>query len=283
MIRLIFLVFLLTPVSALAIVDLVVKEKLTVYSKPKSDSKKVSELTKGDVVVISPKSYGRFRKVLVTYNGKRQGGYVLKKDIILSVEQERIPEDDNNMTKMKSAGGVFGINFTFVQGGALKAQGFPDAKSENLFGFDFLLAGHFNMPIGRSTLLELSAARRSISFSGNVEFIANGGAQNTDVIERGYSAGAFIKFYSKRSSIFHKGIGVEAFYAKDVEITVNGGQPVLADGDGEIYFAPVLGLGWDIQLTESMFLSPDFRLGGFVTRDPMAAFADIRIVANFLL
>lgn len=278
-----FVALLLCPLSAYSIVDLVVKEKLAVYKRPKQGAKKISQLSKGDVVVISSKSYGEYRKVLVTYNGKRQGAYILKKDIVLSVEQERAPEDDNKLIKRKSAGGTVGVNYTYISAGKLMAKGFPDAKAENMFGFDFLLGAHFNLPIGKSTILELSATKRSISISGDVEFIANAGAQSTDVIEKGYSAGAFVKFYGKRSSFFYKGLGVEAFYAKDVEITVNGGRPVPYDGDGEFYFAPILGLGWDIQLTESMFLSPDLKAGGFVTRDPMAIFADFRLVVNFLL
>lgn len=276
------LIFLL-PIPALSITDLVVKEKLTVYSQPKSNSKKVSQLSKGDVVVISPKSYGSYRKVLVTFNGKRQGGFVLKKDIVLSIVQERTPEEENIMTRKMSFGAAFGLDSTFIQGGQFKASGFPDAKSDNLYGFDLFFDAHFNYPVFDSTIFEASLGKRSISYAGNVNFMSSGGVQNTDVVEKGYFISCFAKFYSKRSSIFFKGIGAEAFYVNNIDITVNGGQSIKYDGDSEVYFAPILGLGWDIQLTDSMFFSPDFRTGAYLTREPMAFFVDFRLSANFIL
>lgn len=275
--------FLTYSIQIFAIQDLVVKEKLTVFKRPQLKSKKVTTLTRGDKVVISPRSYGSFRKVLVTYDGKRQAGYILSKKILLSKIQERFEEEANPLIKSKSFGGDISIAIAYSGEGALEVDNLPNAKIDSTFGFDFHFGLQHNWPLSETLLLETNLRRRSYSLSGNAVLIPSSSGQSTEVTSKGYSVSGLFKLYSKKSSFYWWGLGAEAFLVTDVEVRVNTtGNNLEYTGEKGFHALLFAGIGYDFQLTEKLFIVPAVYLGVFTTRDPLAYYSDVKISTVYI-
>ena len=165
----IFLFFLLPTVVVGAVLELDVRESIDVYKKS-NGRKRISQLGPGDRVVISPYIYGKYRKVLITYKGKKRGGYIAIQDIVRS---RIIPKGerfiDRGLYRNQRAFGVSTIIF-HSQGGSQEIHGVDGdtykVEGYKVYGASFALYGH--LPLGRRKAFHTSVFSYSTKATGNI-------------------------------------------------------------------------------------------------------------------
>ncbi|NQZ00468.1 MAG: hypothetical protein HRT45_07345 [Bdellovibrionales bacterium] len=268
--------------QALAVLDLIVKEKLSVYKETNKSSKVVTTLVRGDVVVVSPVKYSGFRKVLVTYDGKRQAGYISIPNLKLSVIKDRDLKEGSPMIERSSAGGYFSFSYYSQGEGPIDLKGFPDANFGASSGFKDFFGIQYRFPVADYWVLQLSLANRVFFTQGNAEVIADGG---TEVLESSASAlsfGAFLKIYNTNQSIFWYGAGLEVASISEVEIVIEGGSEIDYTGPTETFIIPQVGLGFDIKAYKDIYIVPAVQAGVAANASPFLFFVDVTVGVNYV-
>lgn len=283
MIRLILSALLLIHcANAFAILDLVVKEKLQVYKKPKSSSKVVTVLVRGDRVVISPVSYSGFKKVLVTYEGKRQAGYIPAKNIKLSVIEDRNKVEGSPIVLRKNFGAYAALSYNNQAETELDLSGFPGARVGGASGFPNFWGLYYQMPILSKTVLQMSLSAREFFTQGTGEVIPDGGQEILEKTEKMYTAGVFAKRYGTNGSIFWTGAGAEIAMVQDVEVKIEGGSSFEFTGENATYILLNAGLGFDIKAYDKVFIIPELRVGAAVNASPFIFYGDLMVGVSYV-
>lgn len=287
------LFILILQLPAYAVSDLIVREKLRVYLKRNTKSKVVSTLQRGDKVVISPKLYGDWRKVLVTYDGERRPGYILSKDIKVSVISDRLEGVVNDLLISSSFGGQIIANFNYQQAHAKPLEGFDDASVDDLSGFGTYFGGHYHFQFKdgifggkwkeqlEGVLLKTYIEQKKLFFQGSGELVAD----QTDTVEVTYTstvAGLTAKFYENFNSFYWIGGGLEVGLINDLSASLEGGAklPLIQSVP-----TPVIvhaGMGWDFKYSDSTYISPEIRAGVFFTESPMVFTFEFLVNVSFL-
>lgn len=278
----VFLGFLSSP--CWAILDLHVQELLVVKEKPSGKAATISELAKGDVVVVSPDFYSGFRKVLVMFHGKRVPGYVESRSIKQSYIRDRQEEqyaEEVPIVPRSYTFGIFAAGFFMHQGGRAltDAQGnlYDVSAMQSFMPFFALYA---DLPFSQAWVVRPYISFRSIKLRGTANYrngVSPVGTTSAEIAESFIGPGALLKYYPSAETGFWFGGALEYAIGTSMNASIsnNGfslGIPSLAKANLIIgQFAT----GLDVDLGQFQ-LNPEFRLGA-IASSPVAIAADIII------
>ena len=265
---------------AQAVSDLHVKEELRVFRRANRNSKVITRLSKGDVVVVSPKHYGQFRKVLVTYRGKKRGGYVHKHDIYESqiIKRSQLAKSNTQLAYSQYQGIGVSVAHSILRQGERSIE--TDASEvyqistfESQSNFFSLF---FDLPVGESSALRSYLSLRNTAFTGDAELEDVSAQSGAVVLNQTFIAlGVFLKFYSRKTSWYWWGLGSELAKGTEVDLSVNGGTKLeTTDEDLPFFVMASGGLGWDIPVYSSLYFTPEIRFGAVINNDPMILAAE---------
>lgn len=283
-----FLLLIFTTEEARAVLDLQVHEELTVYEKPSVKSRKITNLNRGDKVVISPNTYGLFRKVLVSFEGQRRGGYILSSDISRSTISERI---DGNLIGKRIYTNKYSLGLAFV--GTYMQQGARNfsTSSQDVYEISslesttFFFSAFMDIPWSRKMMLRPYVSFRSTNFGGEAKLkgaiSALRPAQLT--IEQNFvGAGVLAKLYSDPLDLFWWGGGFEVSKGNQSKVVIDDGIPLSVEDSGPSFYVLAYGaLGWDIPAPGSIWIVPDLRLGLIPNSDPKILFLEAFLALSY--
>ncbi|MCB0364767.1 MAG: hypothetical protein H6624_04690 [Bdellovibrionaceae bacterium] len=267
---------------AWAILDLYVQDDLPVYEEPEKGARQVSRLTRGDRVVISSKIYGAYRKVLVTYGGKRRGGYVrisqLRRSYIKS--REDVELEGKRIYSQDYALGLSLIGSYMRQGARSFSTSSADQYDISAFASTtFFFSLFADIPWSKTMMLRPYLTFRSTKFKGEAELVGSINALRPAqvTLEQSFlGLGLMAKFYGVSTDSFWYGGGIELGNGTKSELVIDDGIPLKVDGDDKPFFALLYGaIGWDIPAPGAMWLVPDIRLGVVPNNDPMIMYFEV--------
>jgi len=287
-IRPIFLVMVASVMEpAWAILDLYVQDDLPVYEKPRRRSRQVSYLTRGDRVVISPKIYGRYRKVLITYEGKRRGGFIRISQMRRSYIKDRDKEKLKNK-KIYIGRYSLGLNAT----GSYMHQGARSFNSNSQDTYDissfdsmtFFFSIFSDIPSSKTMMLRPYLAFRSTKFEGKAKLRNANALKPVDImLEQDFlSFGLMAKIYDSPRKSFWYGGGGELGNATESRLVIDNEIPLEVQDEVKPFFTLLYGaVGWDIPAPNRFWLNPDFRLGVIVNKKPIIMYVDALISVSY--
>jgi hypothetical protein len=291
--RVVLLVFpLLFSNFCWAILDLHVQEDLVVYEKASSDSKPISQLAKGDVIVVSPVIYGSFRKVLVMHDGKRVPGYVLSQKIkdsyIVDRDDEIAKEREEQVIKRRYAFGLFG-GFFFMQ---QNPNSYADTTGANIYNSSYLTSTdpvfgfYLDVPTTDQLIIRPYLSFRNTQLKGNA---TNPNAVNpltiptVEIDENLVGLGALLKYYPFASGSYWLGFAGEYAYATTASGTILNQIPfTVANLKKQNYGIAQFATGFDI-LFNDFQLSPELRAGEVLTAKPSIIDVEFMVGIGVLL
>lgn len=276
-----FLVFL--P-SSYAVLDLHVEEDLPVYAQPRKGAKLISKLAKGDRVVISPKRYGSYRKVLVTYNSARVAGFVedenLKKSYITDRDDEG-KSDPGSSPYRKHYGLGLSLATSYLRQGerTITTSVGDNYDISSLNSFSFFFAAFLDVPVANQWVLRPYLALRSTSFSGAASLrnsINPIGTPTAEVDQSLLGLGVVVKRYPWTELGFWYGGAAEVAKASSVKVIVSDQIPYQASDQSLPVFIVTEGaVGWDIPTIDNIYFTPEARIGGIFNTKPMTIAVEV--------
>lgn len=251
------------------IIDLLVKENLDVYQKPSTNSKKISTLTRGDKVVLSPVGYGEFRKVLVTYKGKRVGGYILAKNIRLSKEISRGDSGDNLLKRSKSF--TFSLDFTYNTQFEkdLQINGYSDATIGTQKGVSNTFSLGYQHPFRQNFVFQYKLTKLKLVWDGSGDLNVSTTGVGIETKIDGWALGANMKYYSNIDSIFWWKLGADVVSIQSIELTADNGVNIVDASEISSLFNLSLGIGWDAEYSHNFFIVPEIYTNFYFGADKM--------------
>lgn len=276
------LVTLLSSLQVFAVTDLIVRESLTVYKKRSTRSKVVTTLLRGDKVVVSPEVYGKWRKVLVTYDGKRKPGYVQIRKIQTSVIKERLEGEINELLLDQSVGGQFSFFYSFQPARSFPVQGFTDpAKINDQSGFSTNIGAHYQYPWRKGILLKGYLDNKTIKLQGRGEIVPDVPI-DMKIDYTLITLGAMAKFYNNHNSFFWKGAGIEIGSISGVSVQAGPGA-VLYGGKVPMPIIATGSLGWDYKVSNDIYITPEIRASALLSESPMILSIELMVDVSYLL
>ena len=267
--------FMVTP-RAWAILDLHVQESLPVYSSMNGKGEEVSVLVKGDVVVISPKTYGAYRKVLVTYDGKRRAGYVLAEKIVRSFVRDRDEEERlsaNTLDYKRARGMGLSIVGSYLRQGA-RSINTPAATYDvsSLTSFTIFFSIFMDYPLADRWVIRPYLTFRQTKFKGDASIrgLTSTIRPQVTISQNLLGLGVLGKRYAASNSNFWYGGSLEIAKGNGVSAKITDQISIDAKDEKLPLFAIIQGaLGFDIPLGQSgLFLLPDARIGAIPNTNP---------------
>lgn len=265
------------------VIELHVAEDLPVYAKPRATAKVISQLSRGDVIVISPIIYDGFRKVLVTYRGRSMGGYVPVSSLRTSKIRVRAEDQLRGQApyRIKSALGVALVpsfmhqdesQFQLRDGTVYETTAF---SSSTVFPAIF-----YDIPMRKTWDFRAYLALRTTQFEGRVQ--QKGSPSPAPIKPKAVrdqaltGLGLVAKHYGPSDRRWWWGGGFEFAMGNKVTIkfdnvsvpTENNEMPFFA-----MFFAAV-GTDFSLPFTEHFFLVPDLRAGLVLTTKPVTFYAE---------
>jgi hypothetical protein len=278
--------------SSWAILDLHVQEDLVVFDKASSGAKTISQLAKGDVVVVSPVVYGSYRKVLVMHDGKRVAGYIfsqkLKDSYITDRDEEMAKDREEQVIKRRYAFGLFG-GFFFMQ---QNPNTYADITGENTYNSSYLTSTeplfgiYLDVPLNDKIVVRPYVSFRNTQFKGNA---VNPNAVNpltvptVSIDQNLVGLGALIKYYPFASGSYWLGLAGEYAYPTSISGTILNQIPFqIANLKKQGYGLVQFGTGFDI-LYNDFQLTPEIRAGEVVNAKPGIVDVEFMIGIGVLL
>lgn len=277
-----------TP-QAWAILDIYVQDDLPVYDKPEAGSREVSRLTRGDRLVISPKIYGAYRKVLVTYGGKRQGGFIKISQIRRSYIKDR---DEEELAKQRIYNRDYGLGLSLIashmrQDGRKFTTGAADTYDISpLTSTTFFFSIFSDVPWSNTMMLRPYLSFRSTKFKGEAELVGSINplrpAQVT--LEQSFlGIGVLAKMYDGPRDTFWWGGGIEVGSGDKSNLIIDDGIPLKVEGEKPLYVLLYGSIGWDVPAPGAFWLVPDLRLGIVPNNDPIILYLEAFVSVAYSL
>lgn len=272
-----------------AIYDLEVLEELPVHSEANLNSPIISRLNRGDKVVVSPKIYGSFRKVLITYRGKARGGFVPIAKIARSLIKERgaTTSDGRKPYASEYAVGLAAVVSYLRQGESTFQQTDGEIYDTTpLQSTTFFFSVFADIPIDSGWGLRTYVALRETNFSGTVSrrndvFATKRKVNRTQSLT---GVGLIGKFYNSPGSGWWWGGGLELAMGKRITIKVDDVELPVEDTDKPFFAIAYGALGAYIPVPgfSSLFLAPDIRLGTIATTTPITLYVETFLAGSYL-
>lgn len=273
------------PWQSFAAEELLVRNSVKVYAAPRASSEVITTLEQGERVPISPKEYGRFRKVLVQSGGKRRAGYILK----TSLQGNRIREVRGRSSKASTekvyhtrTGFGLPLNLSYTGQSAWTFSSSDGSKIDiaSFAGVSVFFGLSLDLPLDPQWSLRGEVLFRKVSQTGTAT--PSGGSPTP--IERSISLlgfGATAKYYSDANSNFWLGGGVEIAKATGIQLTFANTSAPVAESDFPTYFILKPGLGQDFHLTSDLFLLAEARALLVLNTSPVIYGAEIGLTVAY--
>lgn len=264
--------------EAKAVLDLHVQETLPVYASRNKGGAEVSTLVKGDVVVISPKTYGAYRKVLVTYDGKRRAGYVLADKIVRSFirdrdEEERLSADVIDYKRAKGLG--LSLVGSYMRQGArsiTSADGSLTYDISSMTSFTTFFSIFYDYPLANLWVVRPYLTFRQTKFKGSATLngLSSTTTPSATISQNFLGFGALAKRYASSTSSFWYGGAMEIAKGSGVSVKLTDGVSIDTKDEKLPLFVILQGaVGFDVALGQSgLFLLPDVRIGAVPNTSP---------------
>lgn len=282
----------LPAASAKDILDLHVQEELPVYAKPNEDSVIISRLSRGDRVVVSPKIYRSFRKVLITYKGKATAGYVPGRLLLRSYVKSR-SDAEKEQGARKRYNSRYGLGWAFV--GSYLRQGESTFQLSDTLVYDTtpfqslsaFFAVTLDIPLSETRGLRSYVSLRQTKYVGKVtERDSLSPTPLSPRVTRDQSltgVGAVLKNYHQSKYGWWWGGGGEIAMGDKVTIKFDG-ITVEPEEEQQQMLAILFGaVGGEVPIpvSKSLFLTPDLRLGGIVTTRPLTLYVETFLAVSY--
>jgi len=261
-----FLFLLFFSITALAVLDLNVKESLEVYKEADKKSRLIIVAEPGDRFVVSPVDYGSYYKILLV-GLKEEEGYILKEKVKRSTIKERFIAQNNERYHWSYGVGLFGIySDTTVKTIKFVTAGGVNYTAEKMHGTSSSSGISLDFPINLDWGAKLAYASRKIKMAaeaGPTDGISGNKVElQSEQVYKSYAGE--VKYYFSREVEIWGGFGVENFSLESSSFYIynlGGGLvtiPVEIPQGGNTLFAS---LGIDIGLGHSkkLFLLPEVR------------------------
>lgn len=271
--------------TAKEILDLYVQEELPVYSKPTETATVISRLNRGDQVVVSPKFYGSFRKVLVTYKGRSIGGYVPGRLLVRSYVKSRA-DMAKEKGERKRYGSRYSLGLALV--GSYLRQGESTFQLSDTLVYDTTAFQSFttffsvflDKPLAATMGLRSYVSFRQTRFEGRVterdSLSPTPMSPKTTRQQSLTGVGLVLRNYGRPNSNWWWGGGGELAMGNKVTIKFDG-IAVTPEEEEKPVFAILFGaIGGDVALpiSRSLYLVPDLRLGSVLSTKPITLYAE---------
>ncbi len=267
-----------------AVLDLHVQETIPVYFSRNKNSRVVSTLMKGDVVVIAPKTYGAHRKVLVTYDGERRPGYILSSAMVRSFirdrdEVERLSADVMDYRRAHGMG-LSIVGSYLRQGGRTITTSDAGVNYEvsTMTSLTAFFSVFYDYPVNEKWVFRPYLTFRQSKMKGNAKVSGSSNSNPTATMSQNlFGLGMLAKRY--KSNYFWYGAAFELAKGGDVSVQVRDGINLDATEKG-LAFVAILqaAAGVDIPMGRSgLFLLPDFRVGAIPNSNPFTLTVEVFI------
>jgi hypothetical protein len=266
--------------------DVVFRKKTHVYAKKSENSEVLGVYDKGDSLPISSKPYGGWKKVIIDVGGKKKIGWVSSKEL----RGAHLRDSDSHSTSKESkipnyrdhmGVGIMGnLSYVYQSKGSLTfdSLGTPTtANYSSLTGANVFagIFGDFNY--SKTVAIRGYFSMRNMKRSGKAEVGGNSG--NFILTHNLMALGTTVKFYASPNAIFWWGPGLEL--AKTTKYSLSGSiGPATVDGEiskSPLYAMLTISAGYDYNLSDRLFVLPEFKFGIVPNGAPMAAVLEILI------
>ena len=260
-----------------AVLDLHVQEPISVYATKNKQGRVVSTLMKGDVVVISAKTYGPYRKVLVTYDGERRAGYILSDAIVRSFIRDR-DEIERLSTGVLEYRRTQGMGLSIVgsylqQGGRTitTADAGTNYEVSTMTSLTAYFSVFYDYPFSEKWVFRPYLTFRQSRMKGNARISGSSSSSNptASLSQNLLGLGILAKHYT--SSYFWYGGAFEVAKGGDVSVQLRDGINLDATEKGLSFIAVIqAAAGVDVPMGRSgVFLVPDLRVGVIPNSNPI--------------
>lgn len=282
--RILFIIFLL-PLQAFAVREVVFRKTTMVYEKQSKDANVMTVYEKGERAPISSKSYGIWKKIVVTLDNEQKVGWVLGEDLKGARIIERAePFEYETYHLNKWSIGILGA-FNFMSQGARSITSEttipPRVDVSSLSGTEI----YFGVPVDihwtQTFTLHLEFLFRKSSRSGTGQFVGGSDAEIT--LDQSFmSLGGMGKWYLAPESNFWYGAGLEVAKLTESKMTfvTNATSDPAVSNEGidfPIFFMLTGGIGLDFHLLKKFFILPEIRAGVLVNSEPIVFTFEVRV------
>ncbi len=251
--------------------ELVLREELTVYKKPRNSSDVLILLEAGEKVPVSTRDYGAWKKIKVEAGGKTQFGWVKNSDI----KKSRIRVVDTSTTgsskgayHTKRGAGIF-YHFSYVSIGEFEfATTNPalDVTVKDLTGVSSFFGFHYDYPWNDRKMVRFFFSLRENDVEGDGTFSGNI-FNSVEFTQSMMAFGATLKNYKDAKANSWWGYGLEVAKITEAEVTRGSTKTEVPDDELPFYILPHLALGYDFPLSGNIYLLLDAKLLFIINAD----------------
>ncbi len=277
---------LLCPPSLQAEVqELVLRQDVIVYKKPKAKADVLTNLEAGERVPVSTRDYGAWKKIKVDAGGKTQFGWIKNSDIKNS--RIRIVENSNSGSggayHTKRGIGIF-YHFSYVNIGEFKftAEAVTpiDVSIKDLKGSSSFIGLHYDHPWTDKKMIRLFLSLREHELEGDATF--SGSIANTaEFNQKMLAFGATLKNYDSAKDNFWWGYGLEVAKLTEATVTYNSTVTDVPDEDLPFYVLPHLATGYDFTISQNFYVLLDAKLHLILNSDGLSYALDTGVSLTY--
>ncbi|MCB0349335.1 MAG: hypothetical protein KDD37_10905 [Bdellovibrionales bacterium] len=264
--------------------ELVIRQDVTVYKKPKANADVLTNLESGDRVPVSTRDYGAWKKIKVEVGGRTQFGWVKESDVKES--RVRVVESSNNRSgayHTKRGVGVF-YHFSYVNIGEFDftSDTTPslDVNVKDLSGTSSFIGLHYDHPWNDKKMIRFYFSLREHDLEGDATF-SGSIANSAEFSQKMLAFGATLRNYDSSKDNFWWGYGLEIAKITDATVTYNATDTEVPDEDLPFYVLPHLAAGYDFMMTQSLYLLLDAKLHLILNADGLSYAVDTGVSITY--
>lgn len=259
--------------------ELAVMEELVVYATANAKSDVVARLDIGDVVEISQKKFGRFRKVVMTVGGQKITGFVLSRKMARSQIRQRVEEIKRPNYNSKAGVGLAVVPAWMNQEKSSFQLSDNSIYTTSAFTSSTLFfAAFMDVPLSERWAIRPYATYRNTDFRGTARSQSGGGGMPSNKVSRKqtlFGLGAVVKHYQSEGAWWWGG-GVELAAGRDLKLNINGVDVPTSEKDKPFFLMTFVAVGAEIGFPyfNKIYLVPDLRLGAIATTSPYTLYGE---------
>lgn len=259
-----------------------VREPLSVFMEPNEFTKEIIRLEPGETVVVSPRIYDGFRKVLVNIRGRRRSGYIPTRKIRRSIIRERGAQAQSQWGEAYNdeiAVGVATVYSYLRQGesGFQESDGLTNWLFSELTSTTLFFSLFVDLPFDDTLGFRVYLAQRTTEFSGTARQESVSPTPTQGPIKREQTLlalGAVAKIYPQFASRWWWGGGMELAKGTSVNLSLNGIDIETTEQDLPFFLSFFGSVGGEFPVFKSVYLTPDIRVGSIATTKPFSVLAE---------
>ncbi len=259
--------------------ELKVPRDMQAFRSPKRQSDVVKMLYGGDVVVISPKKFGRYRKIIVSVEGKNTPAYILSSQIRRSHIKVRKKQVARPSYGDQKAYGVALVPSYMSQGeSTFQLSDGSIYKTTTFLSSSLFFSAFMDFPVNERWSFKPYLSFRQTDFRGTAVMDGAPSGTGQKKIRRLQSLtgmGVVIKRLSSDGQWWWGG-GVEMAMGSSLQVKINEVAAPTSDKDKPFFLMSFAAIGREIPLahTKDIYIVPDLRFGIISTTNPFTMYAE---------